>query len=385
MAFSKKQQETMRRLESQGARQGQRNAVKEQSRNKSILDYASQNGLDPNNYADYGRAQEMMQGESELARRGLPKSMLQDYLAQQGNGPRTPGSGGGGGGNFGYVPAPNLGAQPGGGSSGGGVGIGDFERGQIKPNNPSNPSGGYGQTPDNSGYTGGPPTLPSFQWQGDQSNDMLNSVFGQATGGTINAYNTAANRLRERLDSASKGAAQQATNRNLSRGFGNSGLQNADQFRVQQSGQSAYAQGLNDLSNMFEQNRLSGLQTALGSANSVREGGQFRNGLGQLDLSQLRNLFNSNFQFGANQNFQAGQNNANRSLQMALAQLGEQGNNYRQSLGMGQNQYPQLISNQGLGNADLTGNGISAPITGSVNTNLNYGLPNRNTFNSGSY
>lgn len=385
MAFSKKQQETMRRLENQNVSTGRRNAAQEQSRNKGILDYAAQNGLDPNNYADYGRAQEMMKGEADLARRGLPKSMLQDYLAQRGNGPRPADGGGGFGGNVGFAPAPNLGVtNPSPPRSGGGVGIGDFERGQINPSQPSS-GPGYGQSPDNSGYTGGPPSLPSFQWQGNQSGDMLNSVFGQATGGTINAYNTAANRLRERLDSATKGASQQATNRNLSRGFGNSGLQNADQFRVQQSGQNAYAQGLNDLSNMFEQNRLAGLQTALGAANSTREGSEFYNSLNQRDLSELRNLFNSNFQFGANQRFQAGQNNADRSLQQALAQLGQQGDNYRASLGMGQNQYPQLINNQGLGNANLTGNGISAPITGSVNTNLNYGLPRNNAFTSGIY
>ena len=73
-----------------------------------------------------------------------------------------------------------------------------------------------------------PPNLQGYQYQGDATNDgRLASLCDQATGGTINAYNTAANRLRERLDSSTQGQADQTTNRNLGRGFANSGAQGA--------------------------------------------------------------------------------------------------------------------------------------------------------------
>ena len=72
-------------------------------------------------------------------------------------------------------------------------------------------------------------------------------------------FNTSANRLRERLDSANSGMNQQATDRNLSRGFGNSGAQDS---AIQQNNigtQGQYAQGLSSLSDAMEKNRLTGL------------------------------------------------------------------------------------------------------------------------------
>ena len=60
-----------------------------------------------------------------------------------------------------------------------------------------------------------------------------------------------------------------------------------DQFRIAQGGQNSYAQGLNDLSNMFESQRQQDLQTGLGAANSIREGNENRNSLMQNDFSQV--------------------------------------------------------------------------------------------------
>jgi hypothetical protein len=221
-------------------------------------------------------------------------------------------------------------------------------------------------------------------------------VYDGATGGTINQFNKAANRLRERLDSSAQGAQQQATSRNLGRGMGNSGAQEADSFRINQASQNAYASGLSDLENNFENQRQQGLQTALGAASQNRMGNEARNQLGQLDLSQLRSLGNSNYQFGssqdqqnrqfmdsrlfdlinsregrgsqermnsANNTFQGQQNAAQRSLQEQLEELQQLNNNYRASVSMGTGQIPSIMNNPYLGNNNiLSASGISGPI-----------------------
>lgn len=106
----------------------------------------------------------------------------------------------------------------------------------------------------------------------------LNSVFNQATGGTINSFNTAANRLRERLDMQGKSLGAQATQANLGRGFGASGAVGRDLGRINQGQQFAYGQGLSELSNLFESQRQQGLQTALGAQSAI--GSQFLTGEG---------------------------------------------------------------------------------------------------------
>lgn len=265
------------------------------------------------------------------------------------------------------------------------------------------------------------PNLPGYDYQNDGSNDMFNSIMQQATGGTINSFDTAANRMRERLDSSTRGLKDQYTNRNLGRGFGASGQQNVDMFRADQAGQNAYASGLSDLSNQFEQNRMQGLNTALGAANGLRAGGETRNTLMQNDLSQRRNLQNSNFQFqGAQdtqnrqfmdktlfdllnnregrmsdqqiaalqaatqktlqnnqQTFQGGQNTQDRDLQERIKQLEEQNTNYRSSLQMGSNQYPQITQYPGFNTTTSQSSGIYDPNRssgGSLYGNNLYGI-----------
>lgn len=174
------------------------------------------------------------------------------------------------------------------------------------------PGGGGPQMPNNGGpgggsytpvqglppmYSQGTPGYQAPQYQDFGANSKFDDVYKRATEGSLNAYNTSANRLRERLDSSTMGMSQQAQNRNLSRGFGNSGLNSADQFRVQQQGQNAYAQGLNELSNQFEQNRLQGLQTALGAA-----GGQAGYEMDRNKLTQGDSQFGYGHQV-ANNNF----------------------------------------------------------------------------------
>ena len=239
-----------------------------------------------------------------------------------------------------------------------------------------------------------PPPLPGFTPQNNGYDARLNDVYDKSVNGSTQSFNTAANRLRERLDSSAAGMKEGVTNRNLSRGFGNSGANDRDLFRVDQMNQQAYGQGLNDLSSQFEDRRLQGLQTGLGAANSLREGNQAGNELGQLDASQLRNLGNSNYQFGASQDqqdrqfrdktlydlmnnregrqtdtnianlnaqtqtrlqanqnqFQSGQNTSDRQMQELLAQLQQQNENYRSSLGMGANQQPRTINVGSNGN-----------------------------------
>lgn len=281
----------------------------------------------------------------------------------------------------------------------------------------SNPYGGYGNLPGTyaSGWGNMPaPNLPAYQYQGDQSGQMLGGVYDSATNGTINQFNTAANRIRERLDSSASADLQGAQARNLSRGFGDSGAQDQAAYQVGANKQNAYANALTDLSTNFENLRQQGLQTALGAANSVQQGGLARNQLGQQDLSQLRGLNNSNFQFlsgqdlqnrqfmdqtlfnlinnreqrgsnetisgnelasreregAANRQFTGNQNNQDRNLQETLNQLQEQNNNWRNSLN-------QLLSNPSL----FQGGGV--PNLGNIPTNLTpgSGLP---TYGSGS-
>jgi FtsZ-binding cell division protein ZapB len=165
-----------------------------------------------------------------------------------------------------------------------------------------------------------------------QGNGMFENVFNQATQGSTASFNTAANRLRERIDSSTAGYKNQATSRNLSRGFGNSGMNNADNFRVEAQGQNAYAQGLNELSLGFEDKRLQGLGLANQAASGVNQNRQFVD-------QQLMNLINSREGRTSNESIaekgnahQASMNNANNELQTKLSQLEQQNQNWQQSL-----------------------------------------------------
>ena len=165
-----------------------------------------------------------------------------------------------------------------------------------------------------------------------QGNGMFENVYNQATKGNESAYNTAANRLRERIDSSTAGYGQQAASRNLSRGFGNSGMNDADQFRVTAQGQNAYAQGLNELNLGFEDKRLQGLGIANQAASGVNQNRQFVD-------QQLMNLINSREGRASNESIaekgnvhQASMNTANNQLQSELTQLQQQNQNWQQSL-----------------------------------------------------
>lgn len=155
----------------------------------------------------------------------------------------------------------------------------------------------------------------------------LQSIIDQATGGTINSFNTSANRLRERLDSANTGNLATVTDRNLSRGFGNSGLNDADINTVNSNNQENYAQGLDTLSGQFEGFRQQGLATAAGTAATENN----------RDTSNMQAKNQANLQYQGQQN-QNSQNSADRSLQEILAELMQKNENYRSAMGVGANQ-----------------------------------------------
>lgn len=256
---------------------------------------------------------------------------------------------------------------------GGQAGIGPFEQNQIvsgpqqnsgnqpggfhppangggsPPMVPSNPSpvngnpgqGGLGQYGQGGAYQNYD-NLPQLFSQGGGS--QLQDLYNSATGGTINAYNTAANRLRERLDSSTQGQQMSAQNQSLGRGFGNSGYNDARQNQIASQGQNAYAQGLNDLSNTFETQRQQGLQLGLNASNqdtlnrnnmdqnlynliNSREGRQNDYNIAAMGSNTQKSINSSN---NANQ---ANMNNQNNQLQQLLAQLTQFGQNYRTMIG----------------------------------------------------
>lgn len=189
--------------------------------------------------------------------------------------------------------------------------------------NPSTPGAG------SAGGIGGnfPGLNPSMFSQGGNTN--FQNVYDQATGGTINAYNTAANRLRERVDSSTQAASDTARNRNLARGMGNSGKNDSDQFKIQQGGQQNYAQGLGDLENMFEQNRLQGLGIANQAAGGMSQNNNFMDRT-LYDLMNNREQRSSAAAMQNSQNRFQGQQNQNQSeLEQLLEQLRQQNQNYR--------------------------------------------------------
>lgn len=104
---------------------------------------------------------------------------------------------------------------------------------------------------------------------GGQLMSQLNNLIGSATGGTINEYNTAANRLRERTDAATRAAQNQFTNQRLSQGFGASGFTQRGLGNLAMQGAGNYAQGLASLANDFEGQRQQGIQSAVGVGNSL--------------------------------------------------------------------------------------------------------------------
>ncbi len=185
----------------------------------------------------------------------------------------------------------------------------------------------------NGGGGSGVPNLDArdFTNQSAFARNMQQDIFNRATGGTINSYNTAANRLRERLDASAAGQMGSARNSMLSRGFGASGLNDAQQRQIAGQNQNAYAMGLSDLEDNFETQRQKGLETGLGAANSAVN-------LGQL----LAGLQNNREQ----RTFTGDQAASDRDLQRYLAQFGQQNQNQRDYLNQLMN-IPGLFTNIG--------------------------------------
>lgn len=257
-----------------------------------------------------------------------------------------------------------------------------------------NPATGQPNTP----QTGGPltPAQPPGMQPPSSFNPnmpsnpegMAGNIYNQATGGTISQFDTAANRLRERLDVQAQGMKDQATSRNVGRGFGVSGAQDADMYNVNQGQQQAYGQGLVDLSDKFEGYRQQGLQTGLGATNSIMQNRQFGD---QLSTGLLNNREGraSAEKISGNElasrerlqregfKFEGSENDANRQLQELLGQLGEQGSNWRASLSSLFN-IPGLFSG-GSGGLDLSGNSSSGS---SSSTNFGYNLGSNLGFTS---
>lgn len=245
---------------------------------------------------------------------------------------------------------------------------------RIDPRQPSQP----GQPPMfGPGGEQGPllPGGPGGYYPGGDARSMLGQVFDASMNGSITSFNTSANRLRERLDAQTQGMANQAQNRNLGRGFGASGLNDADQFRVQQMGQANYAQGLNELSNQFEQNRLQGLNTAFGAGNAMRES-EDNYSDNQFDLLNNREGRKSAEGIaGADRSSREGMAASDRELQKILAELMQKNENFRTSLNLGNNKTPDVTTIPGLGST-IGGGGIreSGP-GGSLDNGALFGFP----------
>lgn len=142
------------------------------------------------------------------------------------------------------------------------------------------------------GNFGAGPGLRQFSVGSNPATSGLQSVSSQATGGTLNSFNTAANRLRERIDAQTKSLSRDATQRQVGRGFGASGSLDRELGRIGGNAQFAFGQGLSDLAQGFEGLRQQGLQTALGAQSTI--GDQFLTGTGlEQDFTKSLNQLDS--------------------------------------------------------------------------------------------
>ena len=143
------------------------------------------------------------------------------------------------------------------------------------------------------GYTPGTaPTQNVFKPTASQQGGNITGVANSAAGGTIQNFNRAAGRLRERIEGMAGGARQQSQDSFLGRGFGNSGAAQMAQRGIGRDAMSAYGQGLVDLENNFEGHRQQGLQTALNSFLGLQQNEQSMNALNQLESSQNKSALN---------------------------------------------------------------------------------------------
>lgn len=169
------------------------------------------------------------------------------------------------------------------------------------------------------------PTVNVGAYNPEPAMGMYKDIFDRATTGSINSFDTAANRLRERLDSASVGQYDTARNANLSRGFGASGINDKSMNDVGNNFMFNYSQGLNDLSNQFETQRLTGLGIGNQSAQGVAGEQQF--GFSKLleqALANAQNKTSVGISKMNNQTAMSGQNNSLIEMLMkALSSYGQ--------------------------------------------------------------
>lgn len=150
---------------------------------------------------------------------------------------------------------------------------------------------------------------------------MMGNVFDQSMNGSIQSFDTAANRLRERLDKQAGVEQQQFVNQNLGNGFQGSlqsGLGNITQGKF-----GALSEGLVGLEDAFEGRRLEGL----GIANNAAKG------IGDFDLNKYQTQ--SNFTTNRNQQRSDAYNsNQQNRLTAASDKIDSINESRRQKLGL---------------------------------------------------
>jgi len=99
--------------------------------------------------------------------------------------------------------------------------------------------------------------------------NMIGKIASQFQDGSIQNFNRAAGRMRERLDSSGAADADRITNASVGRGFGASGSQNTQLQQSAANTQNAYGQGLVGLETSFEDSRQKGLQGALNATGQL--------------------------------------------------------------------------------------------------------------------
>lgn len=172
--------------------------------------------------------------------------------------------------------------------------------------------------------------MGGFNIGANSAEGMLRDIYKSATQGTTQSFDTAANRLRERVDAA--GQSQKASAANGMRGLGGSGLAQNRMRNIDQDSMFSYGQGLAGLESQFEGFRQQGLQTSLGAAGGLQEWDRFTNQLGQNDLSQRRSLNNessiANMRTGFdrasaldNMTAEEGRSNRANALQMLIERM----------------------------------------------------------------
>lgn len=157
------------------------------------------------------------------------------------------------------------------------------------------------------------PAAQGFTFGQNQAVGGFQGVANSAQNGTIQNFNRAANRLRERIDMATRSQQNGAINAQLGRGFGASGSTQGAIADANLQGLQAYGQGLVQLEDSFEQNRLRGLGLAndaySGISNSFLEGERLRKDFTQSLNDRSADLFKDtegrrfdNYKFGEIEN-----------------------------------------------------------------------------------